>query len=137
MALSYAMHWIEENHHAVLTNYGEFLERFPPRWEAEVFDDSSWSCAHGVERWRSNCGCNGGRPGWNQLWRGPLREALDLLRDRTAPLAEAVAKPLLKISGLRATPTSASFSIAAPKMSTVSSMHSRRTRYRRRTHHRP
>jgi alpha-amylase/alpha-mannosidase (GH57 family) len=96
MALSYAMHWIEENHLATLTNYGEFLEKFPPSWEAEVFDDSSWSCAHGVERWRANCGCNGGKPGWNQLWRGPLREALDLLRDRTAPLAEAVAKPLLK-----------------------------------------
>ncbi|HEY5381774.1 MAG TPA: DUF3536 domain-containing protein [Acidobacteriaceae bacterium] len=96
MALSYAMHWIEENHLATLTNYGEFLEKFPPAWEAEVFDDSSWSCAHGVERWRANCGCNGGKQGWNQLWRGPLREALDLLRDRTAPLAEAVAKPLLK-----------------------------------------
>jgi alpha-amylase/alpha-mannosidase (GH57 family) len=96
MALSYAMHWVEEKHLATLTNYGEFLEKFPPRWEAEVFDDSSWSCAHGIERWRSNCGCNGGKPGWNQLWRAPLREALDLLRDRTAPLAEEVARPLLK-----------------------------------------
>ena len=96
MALSYAMHWIEDNHQAALTNYGEFLERFPPRWEADVVDDSSWSCAHGIERWRSNCGCNGGRPGWNQAWRGPLREALDLLRDSTAPLAEEVAAPLLK-----------------------------------------
>jgi alpha-amylase/alpha-mannosidase (GH57 family) len=96
MALSYAMNWIEENHLATLTNYGEFLERFPPAWAAEVFDDSSWSCAHGVERWRSNCGCNGGKQGWNQLWRGPLRAGLDLLRDRTAPLAETLAKPLLK-----------------------------------------
>ncbi|MGC9198730.1 MAG: DUF3536 domain-containing protein [Acidobacteriaceae bacterium] len=96
MALSYALHWIEENQQARLTNYGEFLENFPPTWEAEVVENTSWSCSHGVERWRSDCGCNGGRPGWNQRWRAPLREALDLLRDRTAPLAEAVAKPLFK-----------------------------------------
>ena len=96
MALSYAMHWIEEGDRATLTNYGEFLDLFPPRWEAEVVDDSSWSCAHGVERWRSDCGCNGGKPGWNQAWRGPLRAGLDLLRDRTAPLAEERAKGLLK-----------------------------------------
>ena len=96
MALSYALHWIEDNNLARLTNYGEFLAKFPPQFEAEVVDDSSWSCSHGIERWRSDCGCNGGRPGWNQKWRGPLREALDLLRDRTAPLAEALARPLLK-----------------------------------------
>jgi hypothetical protein len=95
MALSYALHWIEENKLAQLTNYGEFLERFPPQWEAEVVEDTSWSCAHGVERWRSDCGCNGGHAGWNQQWRAPLRDALDMLRDRTAPLAEAVAAPLL------------------------------------------
>jgi alpha-amylase/alpha-mannosidase (GH57 family) len=96
MALSYAMHTIEEGHNANLTNYGEFLARFPPKWEAQVAEDTSWSCVHGVERWRSNCGCNGGKPGWNQEWRGPLREALDYLRDASAPLAEQLAQPLLK-----------------------------------------
>ena len=96
MALSFAMHWIEEQGLATLTNYGEFLAKFPPTWQAEVAEDTSWSCSHGVERWRSNCGCNGGKPGWNQLWRKPLREALDYLRDETGTLAEALAKPILK-----------------------------------------
>ncbi|HXH28807.1 MAG TPA: DUF3536 domain-containing protein, partial [Candidatus Polarisedimenticolia bacterium] len=31
----------------------------------------------------------GGRPEWNQEWRRPLREALDWLRDRLAPIYEA------------------------------------------------
>ncbi len=96
MALSFAMHWIEEQGLATLTNYGEFLEKFPPTWQAEVGEDTSWSCSHGVERWRSNCGCNGGKPGWNQLWRKPLRAALDLLRDETGSLSETLARPILK-----------------------------------------
>ena len=95
MALSFAMHYLEDKGLAKLTNYGQFLELFPPTWEAEIVENTSWSCAHGIERWRSDCGCNGGKPGWNQQWRKPLRDALDYLRDATAPLAEERAKSLL------------------------------------------
>lgn len=97
MALSYALHHIETNDLARITNYGEFLEENPPQHEVEIFENSSWSCIHGVERWRSDCGCNsGGQPGWNQHWREPLREALDRLRDEIAENYEKVASKYFK-----------------------------------------
>jgi alpha-amylase/alpha-mannosidase (GH57 family) len=96
MALSYALHQIEEKKLAQLTNYGEFLERNPPAHVAEIVDNSSWSCVHGIERWRSNCGCNSGGHAWNQEWRGPLRAALDWLRDKLAPIFEQRLAGLLK-----------------------------------------
>jgi alpha-amylase/alpha-mannosidase (GH57 family) len=97
MALTYALHHIEENKLAELTNYGQFLERHPADHFVEIVENSSWSCAHGIERWRSNCGCNsGGRGEWNQEWRAPLRAALDWLRDELAPVYQDRAAALLK-----------------------------------------
>src|SRR5258705_3424809 len=97
MALSYALHHIETNKLAQLTNYGEFLERHPADHLAEIVNNSSWSCVHGVERLRTSCGCNsGGHAGWKQEWRAPLRAALDWLRDELAPFYEQKAGPLLK-----------------------------------------
>ena len=96
MALSYALKYIEEKKLAKLANYGMFLGQFPPQWEAQIVEDTSWSCAHGIERWRSDCGCNGGHGGWNQRWRAPLRDALDWLRDTVTPLSESTAQGLLK-----------------------------------------
>jgi alpha-amylase/alpha-mannosidase (GH57 family) len=97
MALAYALEYIESNGLARLTNYGEYLEKHPPTHEVAIIENTSWSCVHGIERWRSDCGCNsGGRPGWNQKWRRPLRDALDWLRDSLAPAYEERAGNLLK-----------------------------------------
>ena len=94
MALAYALDHIEANGFARLTNYGEYLERHPPTHEVEIFENTSWSCVHGIERWRSDCGCHTGRNrDWNQSWREPLRNALDWLRDALAPLYEEKMKP--------------------------------------------
>jgi hypothetical protein len=88
-----------------LTNYGRHLAEHPPAWEVEIDlgplgEGSSWSCAHGVGRWRRDCGCrlaeHGGAGGWNQAWRGPLRAALDLLRDRSRPFFAGAAGELLR-----------------------------------------
>jgi alpha-amylase/alpha-mannosidase (GH57 family) len=85
MGLAYALDHIEANNLAKLTNYGEYLALHPPTHEAEIWERSAWSCSHGIERWKSNCGCNsGGYPDWNQEWRGPLRQAFDWLRDTIA-----------------------------------------------------
>ncbi len=97
MALAYALNYIEEKNLARITNYGEFLEKHPPTHEVEIIENTSWSCSHGVERWRSDCGdSSGGHHKWNQAWRAPLREAMDWLRDTMMPLYEGKAGELLQ-----------------------------------------
>jgi alpha-amylase/alpha-mannosidase (GH57 family) len=97
MALAYAIQYIESNNLARITNYGEYLEKHPPTHEVEIIENTSWSCSHGIERWRSDCGCNAGRnPKWNQAWRAPLREAMDWLRDTVAGKYQELTAQFLK-----------------------------------------
>ena len=97
MALSYALEYIESNQLARITNYGEYLEKAPASVEVSIVENTAWSCAHGVGRWSTDCGCNtGGNAGWNQGWRAPLRAALDWLRDELAGPFEVEGSGLLK-----------------------------------------
>ena len=93
--LAYAFTKVFSQRNWQVTNYAHYLSLHPPTWEVELKPVTAWSCAHGVERWRSNCGCGGGGT-WQQEWRKPLREALDWLRDRLIPLYETTAAELFR-----------------------------------------
>jgi alpha-amylase/alpha-mannosidase (GH57 family) len=97
MALAYALAKLEDDPDAVLTNYGRFLAAHSPEWEVEIYENSSWSCAHGLERWRSDCGCklDTGR-NWHQRWRTAMRDAFDWLREQIDPFFEKQAGKLVK-----------------------------------------
>lgn len=102
MTLAYALKEGMASYGFEIINYSAFLKRFPPVYEVEVDEGpegegSSWSCAHGVARWKEDCGCStGGEPGWNQKWRKPLREALDLLRDELIVIYEKEGEKIFK-----------------------------------------
>jgi len=97
MALASCLEHFKKEKTVTITNYGQYLEMFPPTHEAQIHENSSWSCVHGVERWRSDCGCNtGGNHGWTQSWRAELRNTLNWLRDEIAPMYETEAGKLLK-----------------------------------------
>lgn len=89
MALAYCLYHIETHRLAEITVYGEYLEKYPPEHEVEIVENSSWSCIHGVERWKSNCGCSAGANlRWTQEWREPLRQAMDWVRGRLIDVYE-------------------------------------------------
>ena len=97
MALAYCLKYVEDKTDVQITVYGEFLAKNPPEYEAQIFENSSWSCFHGVERWRADCGCNSGmHGGWHQKWRKPLRDALDWLRDEMIKTYETLGRQYFK-----------------------------------------
>lgn len=96
MALAYALHLLDKDPDIQLTTYGWFLSHFPPQYEVEINENTSWSCAHGIERWRANCGCRLNGPELQQAWRTPLREGLDALKHELDLLFERQGASLFK-----------------------------------------
>ncbi|MBM3220526.1 MAG: DUF3536 domain-containing protein [Candidatus Rokubacteria bacterium] len=95
MALAAALHELEGDPHVTVTNYGDYLALAPPTMEVEIRNSTSWSCFHGVGRWREDCGCRISSEK-HQRWRAPLRNSLDWLRDNVDALYAARAGQLLK-----------------------------------------
>ncbi len=90
MALAYVIYYFMHHSHVGITNFSTFLSQFPPTDEVKIRENTSWSCIHGIGRWKEDCGCStGAHPDWHQKWRKPLREALNWLRDEIARLFES------------------------------------------------
>ncbi len=97
MALAYCLRHLQEGSEVRLTNYTAYLADNPPRDQVEIIAPSSWSCPHGVNRWKGGCSCGAsGDPRWGSEWRKVLRDSMDWLRDKTSQLyAEAGGRYLL------------------------------------------
>jgi alpha-amylase/alpha-mannosidase (GH57 family) len=100
LALAYAVSVAAPTEGIDVTNLGAYLAKNPPTWELRLRPGvdgrgTAWSCSHGLGRWMRDCGCRmSDAKGSSQAWRGPLRKALDLLRDRSKPFFEDMALDL-------------------------------------------
>ncbi len=95
MALAKVLDILAQRPDAVVTNFAATLAAHPPAETVELVAPSAWSCPHGVERWRSDCGCRvAPERGWNQKWRAPLRAALEWLADELHAVFERDGAPL-------------------------------------------
>ncbi len=87
MCLAYFFKNVAAELDIIPVNFGFFLAKNPPRYEVILKnangEGTAWSCAHGVGRWARDCGCKtGGESSWKQLWRAPLRNALEKLQKK-------------------------------------------------------
>lgn len=82
MALAYVIEQGRQGRDGLtLTNYGAYLAAHPATYEVRIHENTSWSCVHGLERWKTDCGCSGGgHPDWVQDWRRPLRRCFNYLK---------------------------------------------------------
>jgi hypothetical protein len=97
MALARLLEILDQRSDVVATNPAAFLAAHPPVEGVALVAPSSWSCPHGVERWRADCGCRvAPDKGWHQKWRAPLRAAVEWLAAELHRVFEREGAPLFK-----------------------------------------
>ena len=84
--LSYLFSEIIPSSEFETVNFGEYLSLHTAEFEVKIKEGvngegTSWSCLHGVGRWKENCGCGRSDEYPSQEWRRPLRDSLNWLRD--------------------------------------------------------
>ncbi len=92
--LARAFERLERRDDLTVVNCAQYHAMLPPAGSFEIDYPSAWSCAHGVERWRSDCGCRFDQ-GTSQEWRAPLREAMDFVNNHAQQLYDRFAEPLV------------------------------------------
>ncbi|MEZ5322485.1 MAG: DUF3536 domain-containing protein [Microthrixaceae bacterium] len=80
LAVARSLRLLQTHDQVAVIRPQEYLDRFGAPRQGRLVERTSWSCAHGVERWRSNCGCRFGDD-QDQMWRRPLRDLLDAVAD--------------------------------------------------------
>lgn len=92
--LARAMASLQERDGIVVTNCTQYLAISQPAGTFQIEGASSWSCAHGVERWRSDCGCrmDGAT---NQHWRHPFREAMEFVNNHASSVYDRFAADIV------------------------------------------
>jgi len=96
MALAAVIRALQARAGVRLESFETALAQCPPQEEVSLVEPTSWSCAHGVERWRGDCGCKMD-PGRHtqQEWRAGLRAAMNRLSGDLHAVFEKRAPSLL------------------------------------------
>jgi len=86
---------LERRDDIIVTSCEQYLASRPAEGIVNLPAPSSWSCPHGVDRWRDGCGCRMDSH-TNQKWRAPLRDAMLFVNNHVNSVYDRFAPPLVK-----------------------------------------